>query len=83
MCGHRAENLLWAPDPRDDLAFTLYTMDCEHKDAYEKTEELLSHTPSFIFSGIDDVINYVQRNLPNEASQLDDSDFLNLFNSLD
>ena len=32
MFGHPSEGLLWAPDSRDDLAFTLYAMDCEERD---------------------------------------------------
>ena len=41
MFGHPAEDLLWAPDPRDDLAFTMYAMDEEHQAAYNKIEEAI------------------------------------------
>lgn len=33
MFGHPSEHLIWAPDPRDDLAFTMFAMEQErHKD---------------------------------------------------
>ena len=31
MFGHPSEHLFWAPDPRDDLAFTLYAIDIEEQ----------------------------------------------------
>ena len=30
--GHMSEHLIWAPDARDDFAFTMYAIDCEEVD---------------------------------------------------
>jgi len=79
MFGHPAEDLIWAPDPRDDLAFTLFAMDCEHQDAYNKAVEMIQGVP--LFSCIDDVIGYIESEDMNVASQLDYADYHKLFYS--
>ena len=37
--GHPSEHLIWAPDPRDDLAFTMYVMEEEERRAQEKDSD--------------------------------------------
>ena len=77
MFGHPAEDLIWAPDPRDDLAFTMYAMDCEHQDAYDKAVEMIQGVP--LFSYIDDVIGFIESEDMSIANQLDYSDYRKLF----
>ena len=79
MFGHPAEDLLWAPDPRDDLAFTMYAMDCEHCDAYSKAVKMIQGVP--LFGYVDDVIGFIESEDMGVASQLNEADYVNLFNS--
>lgn len=38
--GHMSEHLIWAPDPRDDLAFTMYVMEEEeHRDEGKESND--------------------------------------------
>ena len=38
--GHPSEHLIWAPDPRDDLAFTMYVMEEEeHRDEEKESND--------------------------------------------
>ena len=77
MFGHPVDNLLWAPDPRDDLAFTMYAMDCEHSDAYEEASALIANAPSFYC--VDDVIDFIESEDVSIANQLGYVDYVNLF----
>ena len=79
MFGHVSEHLIWAPDPRDDLPFTLYAMESEHQDAYNEAAALMARTVGRTFWGADDVEKYIQYQLPSAASQLDYSDYRKLF----
>ena len=77
--GHMSEHLIWAPDPNDDVAFTLYAAESEHQIAYNEAIKLLNQTVGCTFWSIDDVAEYVQAKSPSVASQLDYSDYRKLF----
>ena len=79
MFGHSVDNLLWAPDPRDDLAFTLFAMDCEHEDAFNKATEMIQGVP--LFGYINDVIDYIESEDMSVANQLTYEDYRELFYS--
>ena len=77
-CGHPSEHLIWAPDPRDNLAFTMYAMDCEHEKAIQEAREAMFNK---IFLITDDLSRYLEFTVPGAYSQLSSSDIENLFYS--
>lgn len=76
--GHPSEHLIWAPDSRDDLAFTMYATDCEHEKAMQEAREAMSNK---IFLVINDVSHYLEATVPNAYYQLSNSDIRDLFYS--
>ena len=77
MFGHPSENLFWAPDPRGDLAFTLYATSIEeHNMLMDKIREEFPPEPHSM--DMRDFMIAVQDTFP-ESENLDWSDWEKLY----
>lgn len=76
--GHMSEHLIWAPDARDDLAFTMYAMDCEHEKAAREAREAMGQTNQF-FRSANALGDYLRSAAPNAYTQLSESDIIDLW----
>jgi len=76
--GHISEHLVWAPDHRDNVAFNLYAMDCEHEDAMQEARKAMFNK---IFLIVNDLSRYLEATVPGAYSQLSSSDIEDLFYS--
>lgn len=79
MVGHMSEHLIWAPDSRDDLAFTMYAIENEERDSVKANiiNELRS---GFIYrqNSFYEFVNDLNSSFPG-ANKLSDKDWDDIY----
>ena len=80
MCGHPHDGLIWAPDPRDDLAFTMYAINEEVDDLKNEITHHLN-TLNYPYQSVEDMINDLGVIFPDARHILNYHDWVDLYDN--
>ena len=80
MTGHPHDGLIWAPDPRDDLAFTLYAIDSETQDLKDEVSAYIASLGTH-YASLEDMINDLRVIFPDAKHIFSLHDWSDIFES--
>lgn len=79
MTGHPHDGLIWAPDPHDDLAFTLYAKECSEIDELKAEIAHYVNQLEYPYTTVQDMIRELSEVFPETKSMFNIYDWTEMY----